>query len=856
MALSQALSTGITGLMTHQTAMDNIGNNLANVNTTGFKQGSYQFSNLLHQSIRGGMAADGTTGRGSVNPISMGMGAQTASINKVFTQGNLENTSNPLDMAINGNGFYVLRQGNGYAYTRAGSFHLGGDNHALLSPEGLYVQGTMAVRQSDGTYKIPSDAKMQDIVIPIGTIGGHSQTTQVEYSGNLNSSQEVSKGLNLFGSTSFPTVDNMQPWMDRDFNGGINTKADETWSVLQDGTYAMSRTAYDAVPDKASLPSNVRVYGDSVLTDFNEPDMRCYWALDLDSVVDGKYELVPLEDPTTGGPVRVDSLDPLRYIPVMQEVNAINGGNVLTSSAFGVMETAIDLVTGEVVETGNMIPASLETDLKDIWYYKGNSWVQPFANIKNGEEIKLSFKKGNSQVEASFTYNEPGPPPAFDEQVAINQEKSNTLEHFLQFLGGDVDDPTAMCQDITPAMFGAVVSEEYPYGNAKTLSPEQESAYKAALANTSLATNDQNRDLVGGVMGLLSLPPKISDSQGGTDAYGTPAESAGVYTREGVSTVDYTRIDPTGETVKSPGPSFNVSLVSNLGSMNALSDLRITYNDVPHESMFTAETEYSEPQGGSSMVTVDYYDSLGNAKSAVVRMSMISQDNDFTTWRWYADCTEDSDFQWQADEFGNINSNLSVGTGLIRFDKEGNYVSGAEYSETSGITIDQRNQGVNNPIWIKVLNGLSSSSKQDLDFSRMTCTAADPDFKLYHQNGKAPGVLKEFAVSQDGVIQGLYDNGNVVDIARIGLAQIPNESGLISAGGNIFYTGPASGTALYGHAGTGGLGAIHQSQLETSNVELSVEFTRLITIERGFQANSRTITTADEMIQELLNLKR
>ena len=164
MALSQALSTGITGLMSHQKAMDNIGNNLANVNTVGFKKGAFQFSTLLEQSLRGGMGADAGTGRGSINPIGLGMGTQTASINKVFTQGDLENTANPNDMAIDGNGFYVLRIGTGVAYTRAGSFYVGEDG-SLMAGDGMFVQGTLAVKNTDGSYEIPQDARMQNLVI-------------------------------------------------------------------------------------------------------------------------------------------------------------------------------------------------------------------------------------------------------------------------------------------------------------------------------------------------------------------------------------------------------------------------------------------------------------------------------------------------------------------------------------------------------------------------------------------------------------------------------------------------------------------------------------------------------------------
>jgi flagellar hook protein FlgE len=228
--------------MTHQKAMDNIGNNLANVNTVGFKKGVYQFATILHQSLRGGMGADAGSGRGSINPISMGLGAVTGSINKYFGQGPIETTGNNTDMAINGNGFFVIREGNGYAYTRDGSFYLGEDG-SLLAGDGLFVQGTLAVKGGNGMYRIPQDAKMQNIVIPIGQIGGHVQTTQVEFTGNLDSRQELAYGTRLFGSSGFPTVGSLQSWMWEDFDGGDSARkpdVDETWNALQSESFALS----------------------------------------------------------------------------------------------------------------------------------------------------------------------------------------------------------------------------------------------------------------------------------------------------------------------------------------------------------------------------------------------------------------------------------------------------------------------------------------------------------------------------------------------------------------------------------------------------------------------------------------
>ncbi|MDR2392057.1 MAG: flagellar hook-basal body complex protein [Planctomycetota bacterium] len=939
MALSQALSTGITGLMTHQKAMDNIGNNLANVNTVGFKKGVYQFTTLLEQTLRGGMTADAQTGRGSINPLSLGLGAQTGSINKVFTQGPIENTGNPNDMAIDGNGFFVLRQGNGYVYTRAGSFYRGEDG-SLMASSGLFVQGTMAVKDASGGVYIPQDARLQNIVIPIGETGGHSQTSTVSFMGNLDSRQEVATGTRLFGGTSYPTVSSLQKWMEKDFNGGdpITTPSvDTTWTALEEKSYVISQgtlNAFQADLGATSLPSAIGVHDSNTVMD----------TLSGSSVYD--YLVIPLSGTPyvehSATPLAVDAIianngiagNP-KWIPLVEEVKTINGGNVQTSAAYGVKvpdflpmgnyvgddgityavnnnhtypqwfyestggnfqaaagyseddytggpaaTTTIDallrsvwpngfngdpwgtgtLTLANMPYAGEMYPASLSTPLGYLQYYKGNVWVQPFSNVKNGDTISLSFKKGESQISADFIYNRPVGPDPFNGQQALDREKSFTLEHLLTFMAGDVDEPTVACQRITPAMFGAPVTSDYPEGDYNSTSWNR-AGYETALANVRLAESNANLDSVGGVMGLLSLPPRISDLNYGTANYDAPAESAGAFTRTGVQKdVYYERWNPLpipGQMEKVQGNSFNASIVSNLGLQNAISDIQLSYNSVPHESMFKAETEYQAPQGGSALVSVDFYDSLGNPKTAMVRLTMVSQDTNFTTWRWYADSTDDTDFPWQANSVsGDIVSNLNVGTGLFRFDKDGNFVNGSDYSETGGITINQVHQGVNDPIVISIINGLASGNQQNLDFSELTGSAISNSLRLESQNGRPPGTLDDFTVGLDGVIQGIYSNGNVVPLARVGLALIPNMNGLIAAGNNLFYVGPASGDPLYGHANLGGTGTIRHMQLESSNVDLSEEFTKLISTERGFQANSRTITTADEMITELLNLKR
>ncbi|MDR0361382.1 MAG: flagellar hook-basal body complex protein [Planctomycetota bacterium] len=935
MGLSQALSTGISGLVTHQKAMDNVGNNLANVNTVGFKKGIFQFRTLLEQTFRGGMGADVQTGRGSVNPIQIGLGTQTGSINKVFTQGPLENTANPNDMAIEGNGFFVLSQGNGYVYTRDGSFYIGSDG-SLMGGNGLFVQGTMAVKDSQGGVTIPADAKLENIIIPIGTVGGMAQTSKVEFKGNLNSNQEITSGLQLFGGTSYPTVSNLQNWMAKTkYNGGDplkDSKVDTSWNSLENKTYVVTQEmieyAQGAGVELTGLPANVSSYRANLPTT-GLGDTYAYQVIDYRAGnPDGTYgQVVDASSMGLGSVARVDDILALGCVPIVEEIKTINGGNVNTSTAMGIkipqylsfgstvdyhgashtvqnsftlppwvyesnggnFVAAVTTNTGgegviftnaqlqeiwspdstfavngnvsvaAMPRAGETYPANLNTPLEHVQYLKGNVWTQPFANIKNGDEITVDFKKGQSKVEATFVYNRPeGPSPMSPPQQPLGVEQSYTFEHFLKFLAGDVDEPTAAFPAITPAMYGAPVSAEFPDGDMSSTLFNR-AAYERAIQNVALATSSRNMDSTGGVMGLLSIPPKISAGNYGTDGYDAPAESAGAYTRNDVSSVLYERWDDNEKKMvtRDDLPSFNISLVSNLGIANAISDVSIRYNNVPHEAMFSAEQDYAAPQGGSASATMTFYDSLGNPKTATIRLAMISQDSDFTTWRWYADCVDDTDFPWQVDPAtGEIVSNLNVGTGLIRFDKNGNFVNGAEYSETQGIIINQSDMGVNEPIWIKMLNGLSADQQQDLDFSFLTMSAAKNDLTLKYQNGAPPGTLDSFQVSLDGLVQGVYSNGIIAPIARLILALIPNMNGLISAGNNLFYTGPASGDAQFGYANVGGRGEIRQMQLETSNVDLSEEFTKLITVERGFQANSRTITTADEMLQELLNLKR
>ncbi|GAA2726523.1 flagellar hook protein FlgE [Cellulomonas aerilata] len=143
-----------------------------------------------------------------------------------------------------------------------------------------------------------------------------------------------------------------------------------------------------------------------------------------------------------------------------------------------------------------------------------------------------------------------------------------------------------------------------------------------------------------------------------------------------------------------------------------------------------------------------------------------------------------------------------------------------------------------------------------VDLSTLTGYAGITSVEAASQDGREAGSLQSFSLNADGTLMGSFSNGLKQAIGQIALASFANPTGLSKAGSSLFRTSVNSGEPMIGTAATGGRGSLAGGALEMSNVDLSSEFTSLIIAQRGFQANSRVITTSDELLQELVNLKR
>jgi flagellar hook protein FlgE len=175
----RSLFSGVSGLDANQEYIDTIGNDIANINTTGYKSNEVQFEDLLGQTISG--ATTPTTTAGGIDPTQVGLGVRVAGIEANFTEGTSEQTGNPLDLSIQGNGFFVAKGSNQVYYTRAGSLELDGNGN-LVTPDGYLIQGWPAT--SSGA--INTSAPLGSLTIPSGQEIAAQETSGVTLGGNLN----------------------------------------------------------------------------------------------------------------------------------------------------------------------------------------------------------------------------------------------------------------------------------------------------------------------------------------------------------------------------------------------------------------------------------------------------------------------------------------------------------------------------------------------------------------------------------------------------------------------------------------------------------------------------------------------
>ena len=194
--MMRSLFSGVSGIKVHQTRMDVIGNNIANINTIGFKGSRTTFSDMLSQLQSAASSATDT--RGGINPRQVGLGVNVESIDLIFTDSSPQSTGKNTDLALSGNGLFYLKDGNQSYYTRNGSFLFDEQGYYVMAGTGFRVQGWNA--SSEGI--INNNGATTDVIVPVGKTMEAAETTQINYNGNFDKESKIIKSITYTKSTT------------------------------------------------------------------------------------------------------------------------------------------------------------------------------------------------------------------------------------------------------------------------------------------------------------------------------------------------------------------------------------------------------------------------------------------------------------------------------------------------------------------------------------------------------------------------------------------------------------------------------------------------------------------------------
>lgn len=751
----RSLWSGVTGLQAHQIAMDVEGNNIANVNTVGYKYNRANFDDLIYQTSR--IATAPQNQHGGVNNMEVGLGTQINSTTRIFKQGSLQTTDKQTDIALQGDGFFMVSSDGGKTtyYTRNGDFSRDSEGN-FVDNGGNIVQGWM---RDEETGEIDPTRPISDIKIPAGLTVPARATTNIALKGNLDSGNDV-------GNKKIPIykLDQFHGGVDLDNDGTIAGSEVHDENNVGANRFYVNKNGEQRMTERgADLGVLFNGNGDAYnLRDAQGTGGQGIWA----SYADAQTEALNLGAGTDGNFTGAKTLN-----------ITLNGKNITGNNIRTIGQLA-GIINGKYSETG--VEASVVNGNKLVLTNRNN--LGTTANMKN---IKMTVNPGdnttlpnNTKIITAYQYVYNKTHVAATHTYDDAHEREVTTTEDLR---------EAMQED-------ARKFTNYTHEQNPTILPPP--------ANTLAPTNHNN-----GV--------EVTVNEHGQFQFKNPE----------MANAKDMNIAVTGLTNATKNVTENVKFTASMapvsGSLSAGGAIRVTdnLNMAAHSS------------------STDLYDSLGTKHN--VKMDFIK--------RGY---TENGGTEWtmviQVAEPNSINTvePRNVVTGYVRFNPDGSLATYSPASITFGA---QNGSAIGQNIELKFGTTQTTDGLTSTDNNSSTADIS--------QDGYASGELNGIRIDQSGTLVGSFTNGRSLGLAQVAVAKFANNQGLAGEGGNLFSRTANSGDPIIGAAQTAGRGKISASSLEMSNVDLSRSLTQLIVVQRGFQANSKTITTSDEMLNTLLQLK-
>lgn len=854
----RSLWSGVSGLQAHQVAMDVEGNNISNVNTTGFKYSRADFGTMFSQTVK--IATAPTDGRGGSNPLQIGLGVSVSSTTRIHSQGSVQTTDKNTDVAINGDGFFMVSDDGGLTnyLTRSGDFKLDAYGN-FVNNAGFVVQGWNI---NWDTQSIDSSRTPQNIFIDPGMHIPAAKSTEVAIKANLNS------GLNI-GTAS-------RPLYSLDSVHGFNQKTGETKDENDTGTtqfYTTSKNAVEVTEKGVDAGSLFNANGQGL----NLRDGQGIWV----SYADAKYSTNQLG---------VNAFDPNLHQTQTAafwgngnqktRLDIVINGVTIQNDTIGSIDEAIAYINTFTAPTdarqGTGVRAVKNADGSGIDFVNDNA----DGTTDNMKNINLVVNATNTAGEA-WTATWDAATNTFNQYTPIRQNNAS-LWTATGGQAGTANNLTGgrSAQIITahkyiyssspqtlPPMYNPDGGFAYipgtqggggpTWNGTDTATIGSQNYYNAVMNGSLLNTNIRTFHTTEDLRELLQRDARYGVDYDGSGTFAAAdvnenvkvvVNSSGAFS---LTNVNETSNSPTlvtgGQGPLTFGPhnmNFNITAYTDeRGTVSTNDAFTKIFKGLDGSFPAGNQVKQSELLKLSAFSAgLEIYDSLGSKHTLEVQFVKQST-------------TQDGGNEWQmiirVPEPAEINTtgegpnNIIVGT--ARFNNDGslsNYNPRTiNFSPNNGAAPNQQ---------IKLSFGTSGSNDglvSSNSASTLTGQATD---------GYTSGNLKPDAIRVDdkGNILGEFTNGKTFAVAKIAMASVANNSGLEEIGGNLFKVTANSGNIVVGEAGTGGRGEMKTSALEMSNVDLSRSLTELIIIQRGYQANSKTISTSDQMLQTLIQLKQ
>lgn len=716
----KSLFSGVSGLQSHQVAMDVESNNIANVNTIGFKYSRANFSDLLAQTRAIATAPQGELG--GKNPVQVGLGSTVSSMTRIFSQGSVQNSDKNTDVAIQGDGFFIISPdgGNTYKYTRAGDFKFDAGGN-FVDNNGFIVQGWL---RDPITGFVDATAPITNINIPPGLTTPASATQNVVIKANLNSG---------------PLVDTFSP-------------AYEIPSGSSGTTPALDHNGNPIAADDMGVMFN------EVGEAFSLQANQGIWASFTSAVKD-------------------DSAN-----------NSVQAGAVELDITF----TLDDGTTQQITTSGGVA---------------GNTVAQNAARFVSAINAKTSI----TGITATYDV-------ANEKINLVNTNATSTASHNIRLTAvGGADGSGLTATTVTtayryqydPTGYNTIAGSDKTFTTIAHL--------REALENEARNVGDGDGDLTPNENNIT-----IKINEQGKFEISNPGNSD-----DGDYDINLTITGINSNSVSGGGVTENTRFTRSMEALN--STLPAGTTGTAFSQSFNAATHSA---------SIDIFDSLGSKHTLRTEYRKVSVDA-FTgsTWSMLVSVPEPATI----DTIAPLNEKV----GSVRFNNDGSLAS---YTPPNISFTANNGSAPNQQVSLEL--GTANGFDGMTSFDSKSATSG------ISQDGYTGGDLVGIRIDQSGTLVGSFANGRSFGLAQIGMAKFTNNEGLSTEGGNVYVQTANSGDPIIGTAATAGRGFMQAAALEASNVDLSLALTQLIIIQRGYQANGKTITTSDTLLETLIGLKR